>query len=111
MVGKDGIKVDPRKIESVVKWAKHKDVNQLCSFLSLCNYFRKFIQGYSTLVALLIHLTRKDVKFTLTSQCEESFEGVKYALIHASILILPKFGENFEVICDASMVGVGEILL
>ena len=63
------------------------------------------------MVAPLIHLTRKDVKFTWTSQCEESFEGIKYALIHAPILILPKFGERFEVICDASMVGVEPVLL
>ena len=111
VVGKDGIKVDPRKIETIAKWARSKDVNQLRSFLDLYNYFRKFIQGYSTLVAPLIHLIRKDVKFTWTSQCEESFEGIKYALTHVPILILPKFGERFEVICDASIVGVGAVLL
>ena len=111
VVGKDGIKVDPRKIETVAKWARPKDVSQLRSFLGLCNYFRRFIQGYSTLVAPLTHLTRKDVKFTWTDQCEESFEGVKYALTHAPVLILPTFGERFEVICDASLVGIGAVLL
>ena len=64
VVGKDGIKVDPRKIETVAKWARPKDVSQLHSFLSLYNYFRRFIQDYSTLVAPLTHLTRKDVEFT-----------------------------------------------
>ena len=63
------------------------------------------------MVALLTHLTKKDVKFTWTRQCEESFKEVKYALTHVQILILPKFGERFEVICDASMVDVGAILL
>ena len=63
MIGKDGIKVDPRKIETAAKWARPKDVNQLRSFLGLCNYFHKYIQGYSTLVVPLTHLTRKDVKF------------------------------------------------
>jgi len=111
VVGKDGIKVDPRKIETVAKWARPKDVSQLRSFLGLCNYFRRFIQGYSTLVAPLTHLTRQDVKFTWTDQCEESFEGVKYALTHAPVLILPTFGERFEVICDASLVGIGAVLL
>ena len=111
VVGKDGIKVDPRKIEIVAKWARPKDINQLRSFLGLCNYFCKFIQGYSILVAPLTHLTRKDVKFTWTNQYEESFEEIKYALSHAPILILPKFGERFEVICDASMVDVEALLL
>ncbi len=111
VVGKDGIKVDPRKIETVATWARPNDVSQLRSFLGLSNYFRRFIQGYSTLVAPLTHLTRKDVKYIWTEQCQESFEGVKYALTHAPVLSLPIFGERFEVICDASLLGIGAVLL
>jgi hypothetical protein len=68
MMDKDKIEVDPRKIKTVVKLARSKD-----KFLGLYNYFRKFVQGCSTLVAPLVHLTRKDVKFTWTNQCEEYF--------------------------------------
>ena len=111
VVGKDGIKVDPRKIETVTTWARPNDVSQLRSFLGLSNYFRRFIQGYSTLVAPLTHLTRKDVKYIWTKQCQESFDGVKYALTHAHVLSLPIFGERFEVICDASLLGIRAVLL
>ena len=63
------------------------------------------------LVAPLTHLTRKDVKYIWTEQCQKSFEGVKYALTHAPVLSLPIFGERFEVICDASLLGIGAVLL
>lgn len=39
VLGKDGIKVDARKIEIVAKWARSKDANQLHSFVGLCNSF------------------------------------------------------------------------
>jgi hypothetical protein len=57
----------------VAKWARPKDISQLRSFLDLWVYFKRFIQDYSTLVAPLTHLTRKDFKFTWTNQCEEYF--------------------------------------
>jgi hypothetical protein len=37
VVGKDGVKVDPAKIETVMKWNTPRDVRQLRSFLGLCN--------------------------------------------------------------------------
>ena len=42
VVGKDGIKVDPRKIDTVTRWARPNNVSQLRSFLGLSNYFLRF---------------------------------------------------------------------
>ena len=73
--------------------------------------FHWFIQGYSTLVTSLTHLRRKDVKYIWINQCQKSFEGVKYALTHVLVLNLPIFGENFEILCDAFLLGIGAIIL
>ena len=92
-------------------WARPNDLNQLHSFLGLSKYFRRFIQGYSTLAAHLTHLTRKNVKYIWSEQCQESFEGVTYALTHAHVLNFPIFGERFEVIYDASLLDIGAVFL
>ena len=59
----------------------------------------------------MTHLIIKDVKYiNWTDQCQESFEGVKYALTHAPVLSLPIFGGRFEVIYDASLLDIGVVL-
>ena len=43
--------------------------------------------------------------------CEHALENVKFVLTHASILTLSKLAEPFEVVNDASLIGVGVIPL
>ena len=81
------------------------------SFLGLANYFRRFLQGYSKMVVSLTDLTRKDMRFIWTSECQEAFQKVKYALTNASVLAPPELGKPFEVVSDASGVGLRAVLL
>ena len=61
VVGRDGIKVDPaKKIAVIQEWPVPTSTTELRQFLGLANYFRKFIQGYSSLVAPLTTLISND---------------------------------------------------
>ena len=111
IVGRDGIRVDPRKVKAVNDWPTPTDIHKVRSFLGLANYFRKFMLGYATVVAPLTSLTRKDVPFHWTPKCQESFERVKVMLTTAPVLQLPDPTLPYEVICDASIVGVGAVLM
>ena len=114
IVGKEGIKVDPAKTQVVQDWPTPTNVKDVRSFLGLSNYFRKFVQGYSSLVEPLTALTRKEIVWnhqTWDSKCEHAFQGVKTALTNAPTLIMPDLAQgNYEVICDASLVGIGAVL-
>lgn len=94
----------------VKDWQKPPDVKKLRGFLGLTNYFRRFIQGYSKLVAPLTDLTGKK-EFDWTLACEEAFQGVKLALTNAPTLRLPDVNQPFEVWSDASVVGCGAVLM
>ena len=113
LVGKDGIKVDPAKTEVIKHWPVPTSISAVRSFCGLANYFRKFLQGYSSMVAPLTNLTRTDVKFDWTAECQEAFEMVKHSLTNAPVLAMPDYTEPFEleVICDASIKGIGAVLL
>ena len=111
IVGAQGLQVDPKKVAIVQDWPVPTGVALLRSFLGLANYFRKFVQGWSALVAPLQRLTKKDKEFVWSAECDQAFEGVKEALTHAPVLALPDLNNRFEVICDACGVGLGAVLV
>jgi len=42
-------------------------------FLGLAEYYRRFIEGFSTIAPPLIKLTRKEVRFVQSEDCEARF--------------------------------------
>jgi hypothetical protein len=50
VVSKDGLAVDPAKVQAVVEWERPTSVREICSFLSLAGYYRRFIEGFSLLL-------------------------------------------------------------
>jgi len=59
IVSAQGVVVDQSKIQAVVEWPVPRTLKALRGFLGLTGYYRKFIKGYSTLVAPLTALTKK----------------------------------------------------
>ncbi|CAI7801038.1 unnamed protein product [Closterium sp. NIES-54] len=111
VVGHNGLKVDPKKVAAVQEWPVPRDVGQVRSFLGLANYFRRFLENYSTIVAPLTALTRKGCAWEWTPQCQKAFEEVKHKLTNAPVLVLPNPQKPYEVVTDASTVGLGAVLL
>ncbi|KAJ9517576.1 hypothetical protein QJQ45_025084, partial [Haematococcus lacustris] len=111
LVGVNGIRPDPAKIQSIKDWPPLNDVAAIRSFVGLATYFRMFIQGFAKLVEPLTNLTKKDVTWCWDDKCEEAFQGVKHALSNAPVLSLPDFNKEFQVLCDASVTGIGAVLM
>ena len=55
--------MDLEKVEAVMSWERQKSVFEIRSFLGLFGYYRRFIEDFSRLVAPMMRLTRKEVKF------------------------------------------------
>jgi hypothetical protein len=49
----EGMFIDLRKVEVVLKWKRLTNMMKICSFLGLTKYYRKFIEGFSTIASLL----------------------------------------------------------
>lgn len=56
-------------------------------------------------------LTRKEAKFTWSKECEKSFAKLKNMLTSAPVLVLPEADEPYVVYTDASITGLGCVLM
>nr|GEW61791.1 putative reverse transcriptase domain-containing protein [Tanacetum cinerariifolium] len=106
-----GIHVYPIKIESIKDWASSKTAMEIRQFLGLAGYYRRFIEGFSKIAKSMTKLTQKKVKFDWGEKQEAAFQIIKQKLCSASILALPKGSEDFVVYCDASIKGLGMVLM
>ena len=111
IVDDHGISPDPAKVQIVLDWPTPTSVSEVRSFMGLAQYFRKFIQGFATLAAPLTALFKKDTEFVWSQACMQAFQHIKELLTSAPCLKLPDLDERFEVVTDASGIGVGGVLM
>ncbi|XP_042460894.1 uncharacterized protein LOC122044835 [Zingiber officinale] len=111
VISSKGILVDPQKIEAVDRWEQPKSVQEIRSFLGLAGYYRRFVEGFSSIAAPLTRLTRKGVKFTWSEACEASFQELKQRLVSAPVLVIPSGDDGFILYTDASIQGLGAVLM
>ena len=73
VVSSIGIVVDPAKVEAVLRRERSTTATEIRSFLGLAGYYRRFIHGFSSIVAPLTRLTRREERFVWTEDYERSF--------------------------------------
>ena len=110
VVSSEGILPDPDKILAVKSFPVPKSVKDVRSFLGLCNYYRRFVEGFAKIASPLNRLTRKDVAFVWSPECETAFNSLKNRLCSPPILAYPDFERPFHLYTDASQSALGYIL-
>ncbi|CAH9116233.1 unnamed protein product [Cuscuta epithymum] len=92
-------------------WERPKNVKEIRSFLGLAGYYRKFVEKFSVLASPLTKLTKKGAKFIWDDKCEKGFLELKKRLTEAPVLALPIQGIGYDIYSDASIQGLGCVLM
>ena len=69
----EGLRIDPTKVQVIMDWQKPTNVKEVQSFVGFCNFYRRFINGFSKIIKALMRLTKKDVTFEWTKPYQEAF--------------------------------------
>jgi hypothetical protein len=110
IVGKAGVRVDPKKIEAIQDWPHPKNIKSLHGFLGLTGYYRTFVKNYGNIATTLTSLLKKNY-FTWTLATAQDFQTLKMDMCTTPVPTLPDFTKTFVLECDASGKGIGTILM
>ncbi|GJV04038.1 putative reverse transcriptase domain-containing protein [Tanacetum coccineum] len=99
MIYSQGIHIDPAKIEAVKNWVPPTTPIEVRKFLGLVGYYRRFFEDC------------KAKKYIWGENQESAFQLLKQKLCEALILALPEGNNDFVVYCDASLQGLGAMLM
>lgn len=110
-VTKEGILPNEEKVKAVVDFATPVNAKQVRQFLGITSYYRRFIHEYARYAEPLFALTRADVLFEWTQDCQNAVDFLKNKLMSAPILRFPQFSLPFFIHMDACDVGLGAALM
>ncbi|KAE9328140.1 hypothetical protein PF008_g16245 [Phytophthora fragariae] len=114
-IGRNGVRIDPDKVQTIRDWPVQRTQEQLHSFLGLTGYVQRFCEQYAELTAPLFTLLKKknqrNSKITFNTVQLQNFKELKHRLSETPVLHLPDFTQQMHLRTDASQYAVGGVLL
>lgn len=74
VISKNKIAMDPAKLSGIRDWPTPLTVKEVRSFLGFGNFYRKFISHYSEIARPLNDLTKKNLVWKWSEECQKGFD-------------------------------------
>ena len=111
IIPKDGIWIEPMRIEAILQIPHPWNIKELQAFLGKINFLRTFISNLAELIRLLNNMLKKYLNIKWTLQAKKSFEDIKLALTQTPVLISLMFDREFIIFSFASEHTIVAVLL
>ena len=91
IVSKDGIRVDPLKVEAILQFPSSKTIRQLQSLQGKATFLRIFIPNYVEICKVFMCLLKQDTLFIWDEQYQHTFVVMKQVLMSTTMLSPPDY--------------------
>uniref|UniRef100_A0A8R1IV69 Reverse transcriptase n=1 Tax=Caenorhabditis japonica TaxID=281687 RepID=A0A8R1IV69_CAEJA len=110
IISQHGRRPGPAKIAAIDQMPAPTDISQLRSFLGMVQFYGSFVKDLQNFRGPLDTLTKKDVIFQWTKNCQSAFDNIKSVL--KSQLLLTHYDPRLPIIvaADASNYGIGAVI-
>ena len=109
-VTEEGLLLDSSLLVAIREIPPPKTATEVCSFLGLAGYYRRYVKNFAAIAGPLHALTRKDAVFHWSAECQTAFDKLKTLLMTSPITAFPDFSQAFRLYTDASTTDLGAIL-
>ena len=89
----EGVKLDPKKIKSMMDWMIPKTPKNIQGFLGMTGYYRMFVRNYGRIASPLTMLLKK-YAFSWTPEATQDFQQLKEAMCEGHILVTLELTKN-----------------
>jgi hypothetical protein len=83
------VTMDPIKVAGVAEWKEPRNVKDVRKYLGFCNFYRRFIKGFSQIAKPLNTLLKKGVPWTWGKAEQEAFEELRTRVCEEPVLVQP----------------------
>ena len=97
VIGPEGIKMEEEKVTGLLDWPAPKCIKDMQKFLGLVNYYRQFIEGFTSIARPLYNMVKKDQKWNWMEKQKGAFRELKERFTKEPVLAaldLDKKNEN-----------------
>ena len=101
-INNEGVKVDPIKTAAIWDWKAPTNKKGIQEFMGFCNFYRRFIDGFSRTAKLLYDRTKKDVTWEWGDKEQFAFDELRQKLYSTPVLTYFIAGRQLLVEKDAS---------
>ncbi|OWY92619.1 Retroelement, partial [Phytophthora megakarya] len=104
-VGRNGVRMDPDKVQTIKDWPVPRTQEELHSFLGLTGYVQRFCPEYASMTASMFTLLKKknkrNAKIRFSDEQLKNFNELKRRLCNPPVLHLPDFKQPIHLRTDA----------
>ena len=111
IVTKEGIRVDPLKVEEILQLSPPRTIRHLQNLQGMVNFLRIFVVNFANLTKGFMRLLKKDTLFIRDERAQEFFDALNKSLASPPMLRTPEYSHDFLLYVVASQETIGMLLV